>query len=117
MSLRFHWFLPTNGDSRDIVAGGHGVATGAAGAIRLHTISRDTSADAWRQAGYLLDRVTDEMVGKVQAGRRTPNPTASSTSLVGSHEEVANLIEEYASASRSSSCPVTRTPGGGVQVR
>jgi alkanesulfonate monooxygenase len=30
MSLRFHWFLPTNGDGRDIVGGGHGVATGAA---------------------------------------------------------------------------------------
>lgn len=23
MSLRFHWFLPTNGDGRDIVGGGH----------------------------------------------------------------------------------------------
>jgi alkanesulfonate monooxygenase len=31
MSLHFHWFLPTNGDGRDIVGGGHGVATGAAG--------------------------------------------------------------------------------------
>ncbi len=29
MSLRFHWFLPTNGDGRDIVGGGHGVATSA----------------------------------------------------------------------------------------
>jgi alkanesulfonate monooxygenase len=42
MSLTFHWFLPANGDGRDIVGGGAG------------------------------------------------------TSLVGSHEEVANLIEEYA---------------------
>src|SRR5258707_14129927 len=39
MSLRFHWFLPTNGDGRDIVGGGHGVATGAAGAIRPPTIA------------------------------------------------------------------------------
>src|SRR5215469_12118828 len=38
-SLRFHWFLPTNGDSRDIVGGGHGVATGAAGAIRAPSIA------------------------------------------------------------------------------
>ena len=38
MSLRFHWFLPTNGDGRDIVGGGHGVATGAAGAIRPATL-------------------------------------------------------------------------------
>ena len=39
MSLRFHWFLPTNGDGRDIVGGGHGVATGAAGAIRPPSIA------------------------------------------------------------------------------
>jgi hypothetical protein len=26
MSLRFHWFLPANGDGWDIVGGGHGVA-------------------------------------------------------------------------------------------
>jgi alkanesulfonate monooxygenase len=32
MTLRFHWFLPTSGDGRDIVGGGHGAATGAAGA-------------------------------------------------------------------------------------
>jgi alkanesulfonate monooxygenase len=37
-ALRFHWFLPTNGDGRDIVGGGHGVATGAAGAIRPATL-------------------------------------------------------------------------------
>ena len=37
-ALRFHWFLPTNGDGRDIVGGGHGVATAAAGAIRPATV-------------------------------------------------------------------------------
>jgi len=32
MSLRFHWFLPTNGgDGRHVVGGGHGVAAGASG--------------------------------------------------------------------------------------
>jgi alkanesulfonate monooxygenase len=99
--------------------------------IRLHTISRDTSEEAWRQAGYLMERVTDDMIAKVQSGlaasesegqRRMralhnsgdrrglrdleiyPNLWAgvglvrggAGTSLVGSHEEVANLIEEYA---------------------
>src|ERR1700677_5329812 len=51
MSLRFHWFLPTSGDGRDIVGGGpgrsvgagwwgkHGVTAGAAGAIRPPTIA------------------------------------------------------------------------------
>src|ERR1700678_2942737 len=38
VSLRFHWFLPTNGDGRDIVGGGHGVSTGAPGASRPPTI-------------------------------------------------------------------------------
>jgi alkanesulfonate monooxygenase len=37
-SLRFHWFLPTNGDGRDIVGGGHGLETRAAGTIRPATI-------------------------------------------------------------------------------
>ena len=35
----FHWFLPTNGDSRAIVGGGHGVAAGAAGGDRPATIA------------------------------------------------------------------------------
>ncbi|HEV7965321.1 MAG TPA: LLM class flavin-dependent oxidoreductase, partial [Actinoplanes sp.] len=36
--MDFHWFLPTNGDSRDIVGGGHGVPVGAAGGVRPLTI-------------------------------------------------------------------------------
>jgi alkanesulfonate monooxygenase len=55
MSLRFHWFLPTNGDRRAL----------------------EVYPNLW--AG----------VGLVRGG--------AGTSLVGSHEEVANLIEEYAS--------------------
>jgi len=39
MSLTFHWFLPTNGDSRDIVGGGHGVPTGSAGGDRPATLA------------------------------------------------------------------------------
>jgi alkanesulfonate monooxygenase len=32
MSLKFHWFLPTNGgDGRHVVGGGHGVAAGSSG--------------------------------------------------------------------------------------
>ena len=36
--LTAHWFLPTNGDGRHLVGGGHGVATGSAGAIRPASI-------------------------------------------------------------------------------
>jgi alkanesulfonate monooxygenase len=39
MSLTFHWFLPTYGDSRHIVGGGHGVATGTAGGARPATLA------------------------------------------------------------------------------
>jgi alkanesulfonate monooxygenase len=39
MSLTFHWFLPTYGDSRDIVGGGHGLPSGAAGGARPATIA------------------------------------------------------------------------------
>lgn len=38
MSLRFHWFLPTYGDSRNLVGGGHGVATAATGENRAATL-------------------------------------------------------------------------------
>ncbi|KIF78134.1 alkanesulfonate monooxygenase [Streptomyces sp. 150FB] len=34
MSLTFHWFLPTYGDSRHVVGGGHGVPAGSAGGQR-----------------------------------------------------------------------------------
>ena len=39
MSLTFHWFLPTNGDGRHVVGGGHGVATGSAGGTGPPTIA------------------------------------------------------------------------------
>ncbi|KXK61552.1 alkanesulfonate monooxygenase [Micromonospora rosaria] len=39
MSLTFHWFLPTSGDSRGVVGGGHGVPVGAAGAVRPASVA------------------------------------------------------------------------------
>jgi alkanesulfonate monooxygenase len=94
--------------------------------IRLHTISRDTSAAAWAVADELVARLTPEQIAKATAlhskseseGQRRmtalhggrvdqleiyPNLWAgvglvrggAGTALVGSHEEVANLIVEY----------------------
>ncbi len=94
--------------------------------IRLHTISRDTSAAAWAVADELLAELTDEQIAKAtelhakseSEGQRRmtalhggridqleiyPNLWAgvglvrggAGTALVGSHEEVANLIYEY----------------------
>ncbi|MGY1503201.1 LLM class flavin-dependent oxidoreductase [Streptomyces sp. QTS52] len=39
MSLTFHWFLPTNGDSRDVVGGGHGTPATAFGQNRPPTVA------------------------------------------------------------------------------
>jgi alkanesulfonate monooxygenase len=94
--------------------------------IRLHTISRDTSAAAWAVANELVGELSDEQVAKATAlhakseseGQRRmtalhggrldqleiyPNLWAgvglvrggAGTALVGSHEEVASLIDEY----------------------
>ena len=94
--------------------------------IRLHTITRDTSGEAWDEANRLLAAIDDATIESVQAGlarsesegqRRmrelhrggrgdlevSPNLWAgvglvrggAGTALVGSHEEVADRIEEY----------------------
>jgi alkanesulfonate monooxygenase len=39
MTLRFHWYLPTNGDGRDIVDGELGLATGVASSVRPATLA------------------------------------------------------------------------------
>ncbi|MEU7206559.1 LLM class flavin-dependent oxidoreductase [Streptomyces sp. NPDC045470] len=53
MSLTFHWFLPTYGDSRHIVGGGHGLPAGAAGGQRPATLGYLTQiARAAEQLGF-----------------------------------------------------------------
>ena len=94
--------------------------------IRLHTISRDSSAAAWAVADDLVNELTEEQIAEATAlrarsesegqrrttefhGGRTdkleiyPNLWAgvglvrggAGTALVGSHDEVAGLIDEY----------------------
>ena len=98
--------------------------------IRLHTITRDTSADAWATAARFLDALDPDQVAKAQETLRasesvgqqrmvalhggaldrgvrglevSPNLWAgiglvrggAGTALVGSHQEVADRIEEY----------------------
>ncbi len=100
--------------------------------LRIHTLSRDTSAAAWRHAQWLLDGLDPATVARAQAamgasestgqqrmtalrGGRTSYADAhelevspnlwsgvglvrggAGTALVGSHEEVADRLEEYA---------------------
>ncbi|MFE9250429.1 LLM class flavin-dependent oxidoreductase [Streptomyces sp. NPDC007088] len=54
MSLTFHWFLPTNGDSRDVVGGGHGTPVTAAGRDRPPTVAYLSQiARAAEQLGFV----------------------------------------------------------------
>ena len=95
--------------------------------LRMHTITRDTSQEAWAEADRLLEGIDPAAIEKIQAGlqrsesegqRRMlelnrgdkadleiyPNVWAgvglvrggAGTAFVGSHEEVADRIEEYA---------------------
>ncbi|GAB3153961.1 LLM class flavin-dependent oxidoreductase [Microbispora hainanensis] len=100
--------------------------------IRLHVITRDTSKEAWAEAGRLLDQISPEDIASARAvlsrsesvgqqrmlalheGFRGGGPRdleihpglwagvglvrgGAGTALVGSHAEVADLVEEYAS--------------------
>src|ERR1700728_2747513 len=82
VSLRFHWFLPTNGDGRDIVGGGHGVSTGAAGTLRaaplkyLGQIARSaeqlgfegalTPTGAWCEDAWLATAMLTEVTERLK---------------------------------------------------
>ena len=95
--------------------------------IRLHVISRDTSAEAWAEADRILESLDPEAIKAAQERFRSSESTGqrnmaalhggstdsleiypnlwagfglvrpgAGTALVGSHEEVAERIEEYA---------------------
>ncbi|MGY3200222.1 LLM class flavin-dependent oxidoreductase [Streptomyces sp. TE5632] len=54
MSLTFHWFLPTNGDSRHVVGGGHGTPASASGRDRPPTVAYLSQiARAAEQLGFV----------------------------------------------------------------
>ena len=96
--------------------------------IRLHTIARDTTDEAWAYADRLLAGISEEQIRRTQDGLRRsesegqkrmlalnggtkealeiyPNLWAgvglvrggAGTAMVGSHTQIADLIEEYAS--------------------
>ena len=80
--LRFAWFLPTNGDGRSVVGGGHGVVTCSAGAIRpaslgyLGQIARSaeqlgfegvlTPAGAWCEDAWLTTAMLTEVTERLK---------------------------------------------------
>ena len=53
-TITFHWFLPTSGDSRDIIGGGHGAAQGAVAGRREPTVAYlGQIASAAEQLGFV----------------------------------------------------------------
>ncbi len=99
--------------------------------LRIHTLSRDTSEEAWRHAQWLLDGLDPATIARAQATLRASESTGqqrmtslhdgrtsyasahdlevspglwsgvglvrggAGTALVGSHQEVADRLEEY----------------------
>ncbi|GGD05584.1 LLM class flavin-dependent oxidoreductase [Nocardioides daphniae] len=97
--------------------------------IRLHSIARDTSEEAWAVARRMLNGISEEQIATIQAGLARsasvgqkrmlelnkgskehlevhPNLWAgiglvrggAGTAMVGSHAEVADLVEQYVDA-------------------
>jgi alkanesulfonate monooxygenase len=53
LSITAHWFLPTYGDGRQLVGGGHGVGVGSAGGVRPASLSYLTQVSrAAEQVGF-----------------------------------------------------------------
>jgi len=88
-ALQFHWFLPTYGDSRYIVGGGHGLPAGVAGGARPATldyllqIARSaeqlgyvgalTPTGAWCEDAFIVDAMLAAgFLDEVRALRRRP---------------------------------------------
>ena len=97
--------------------------------IRLHSIARDTSEEAWAVANRMLDGISEDEIARIQAGLARsasvgqqrmlelnkgskehlevhPNLWAgiglvrggAGTAMVGSHSEIADLVEQYVDA-------------------
>jgi alkanesulfonate monooxygenase SsuD/methylene tetrahydromethanopterin reductase-like flavin-dependent oxidoreductase (luciferase family) len=113
MTLRFHWYLPTNGDGRDIVDGELGLATGVASTVPdvyFGGSSHEAGPVAARYSDVYLTwgeppaAVNTKLRWMDSLARVSPNLWAgvgllrggAGTALVGSHAEVADRIEEYA---------------------
>jgi alkanesulfonate monooxygenase len=106
MSLSFHWFLPTYGDSRGLVAGGHGTAMSGDRRVSLRYLDQIGAAaedngfeavltptgawceDAWPTTAMLVDTTeTVKFLVAFRPGLISPSPgvnrcsrsTASST--------------------------------------
>src|SRR5947209_16036967 len=148
MTIHVHWFLPTSGDSREIVGFGPTNGRRPAGIEYLSLVAKAADQlgfaavltptgtwceDAWLTTAALLDQLDPEEIASAQQilGRTEstgqdrmhalhaayrhsgvardlevyPHLWAgvglvrggAGTALVGSHEQVADLIEEYAS--------------------
>ena len=116
MSIHVHWYLPTNGDSRDIVGSGDGSQKSLPAITDFRAPTVDYLGQVARSAeqlGYEAVFAGTESVGQqrmvaLHNGDRSrlevsPNLWAgyglvrggAGTALVGSHAEVADRIEEY----------------------
>lgn len=87
MPLTFHWFLPTNGDSRDVVGGGHGAALTTFGRRRPPTV------------GYLsqIARAAEELgfVGALTPTGQWCEDAWLATAMVSQHTERLKFLVAF----------------------
>ncbi|SDT97192.1 alkanesulfonate monooxygenase [Verrucomicrobium sp. GAS474] len=114
MSLQFHWFLPTYGDSRYIVGGGHGLPAGVAGGARpanldyLGQIARSaeqlgyvgalTPTGAWCEDAFIVDAMlasvtkTFKFLVAVRPGLISPTLAAQMAATFQRHSDNRLLL-------------------------
>ena len=88
--LDFHWFLPTYGDSRDIVGGGHGQPAGAARSDRPATLKYLTSLASAADDGLPGTVDTTCFIDRIEADAFIPPPREPEASCVVPATPAAN---------------------------
>jgi alkanesulfonate monooxygenase len=87
VSLTFHWFLPTNGDSRDVVGGGHGAPATSFGRHRPPTV------------GYMsqIARAAEDLgfVGALTPTGRLCEDAWLTTAMVSQHTERLKFLVAF----------------------
>ena len=63
--------------------------------IRMHTITRDTSAEAWAEAHRLLTGIDDASIARVQAGLRASESEGQRRMLELNGGSICLIYQDY----------------------
>ena len=130
MSLTFHWFLPTYGDSRNLIAGGHGNAmhgdrpatlrylNQVAAAAEEQSAAANEAQSAIQQQAQSLDQaqVAAQAIAALTEDLRTRQADVSAAEQVGAAaEELSATVQELSSAANQIMAAVEQINRGSQQ--